>query len=148
MKRILDYRNLFGTTKESNLKELKKRYRDLIKDHHPDKFQDEKEKLAAELKSKEIIEAYHFLNSISPETRDQNLEEYTKMTATTNIEDFLYKGLTLKITFQDKSVYEYYGVPKSVYTKLVNSPTQTRFARRHIYTSYTYRNVMKQAEQN
>ncbi len=146
MKRIIDYRKLFGATRETELKELKKTYRDLIKDNHPDKVQEEAEKLQAEAKSKEIIEAYHFLVAISPETRAQNLEEYTAMTATTNIEDFNYKGLTLKITFQDKSVYEYYGVPKNVYTKLVNSPTQTRFARRHIYTTYIYRNVMKMAE--
>ena len=144
MKRITDYRKLFNITKETDLGELKTIYRNLMKECHPDKFQETEEKEAAELKSKTIIEAYHFLVSISPDTHSVNSEEYELTTTTSGIEDFLYKGQTLKVTFQNGSVYEYFGVQKNTYNKLLNSPTATRFARRHIFHSHIYRNVMKQ----
>lgn len=144
MKRIVESKKIFQVEGNIELAQLKKTYRTLIKDNHPDKFQDEKEKEEAELESQKIIDAYHFLVSISPETHKLNEEEYALITAGAAIEDFIYKGTTLKITFQNKSAYEYLGVPKSVYTKFLNSPTQTRFARRHIYTSFTFRKMMKE----
>jgi DnaJ-class molecular chaperone len=143
MKRITDYRKLFNITKETDLAELKLIYRSLMKEWHPDKFTDEEKKADAELKSKTIIEAYHFLVSISPETHAATLEDYNFTTGNSGIEDFLYKGQTLKITFQDGSKYEYFGVPKNTYNKLVNSPNLARFARRHIFESFIYRNVFK-----
>lgn len=149
MKRILDHRKLFGITKDADLAQLKTIYRNLMKEWHPDKFQEGDEmKSQAELKSKEIIAAYHFLVSISPETNKLNLEEYTKTITTSGIDDFNYKGQTLKVTFQDGSVYEYFGVPKNVYHKLINSSTQARFARRHIFDSYTYRKVSNLTEES
>jgi hypothetical protein len=97
----------------------------------------------AERKSKEIIDAYSFLVSISPETHTQNQAEYTETTTASGIDDYQYKGVTLKVTFQNGSVYEYFGVPRNVYNKLNNSPTIDRFARRHIFHSHIYRKVMK-----
>jgi len=146
MRRIVDNRKLFGVTQEVGLAQLKTIYRNLMKEWHPDKIQDDDERKAEfDLKSKEIIEAYHFLVSISTETHKSNLEEYMRITENLVIEDFSHKGQTLKITFQDKIIYEYFGVPRGIYIKLVNSPTQARFARRHIFYSYIYRNVSKQA---
>jgi len=146
MNRIINYRKLFDITKETDLAKLKINYRNLMKEWHPDKFPDGDElKEEAEIKSKRIIEAYHFLVSISPETHALNLEEYTLTTTTSVIDDFSYKGQNLKITFQDGSVYEYFGIPKGVYTKFANSLTLSRFARRHIFNSYSYRNVSKLA---
>ena len=147
MKRIIDYRKLFGITKNEDLAQLKSIYRNLMKEWHPDKFQEGDElKTQAEIKSKEIITAYHFLVSISPETNKLNLEEYTKTINTSGIDDFSYKGQTLKVTFHDGSVYEYFGVPNNVYNKFLNSSTQARFARRHIFDSYTYRKMTNQTE--
>ena len=144
MKRITDYRKLFAITKDTDLAELKLIYRNLIKEWHPDKFTDnETLRAEAEIKSKEIIEAYHFLVSISPETHASKLEDYTLTITNSGIDDFLYKGQTLKITFQDGSKYEYFGVPKNTYNKLINSPNIARFARRHIFGSFIYRNVFK-----
>ena len=40
MKRINEYKKLFGVEKEIELKDLKKSYRNLVKEWHPDKFQD------------------------------------------------------------------------------------------------------------
>ncbi|PRY53013.1 DnaJ-like protein [Arcticibacter pallidicorallinus] len=146
MKKIVDFRKLLGVNESTELKELKTIYRNFMKDCHPDKFQDNpEEQLQAEAKSKEIIEAYHFLVSIAPETRIANKEEYTMTTGTSGIADFEYKAQTLKITFADGSAYEYFDVPKGVYTKLINADSPGRFARRHIYNEFVYRNVSKLA---
>ena len=57
MKRISQYKKLFGIEKEIDLKVLKKSYRNLVKEWHPDKFQDGDTKAEeAELKSREIID--------------------------------------------------------------------------------------------
>ncbi|MCD6066356.1 MAG: molecular chaperone DnaJ [Bacteroidetes bacterium] len=142
MRRIVDYRKLFNATKDTNLAELKTLYRNLMKEWHPDKFSEGDERAEeAAVKSKEIIEAYHFLVSVAPETHAAQLEEYTHVTNTFGIDDFEYKGQTLKITFQNGSIYEYFSVPKNIYNKLAGSATLARFARRHIYFSYQYRNV-------
>lgn len=145
MKRIIEARKLFNITKEANLTELKSLYRNLMKEWHPDKFVDDEErKEEAALRSKEIIEAYHFLVSISPDTHINNQEEYLNTITNSGIDDFEYRGQTLKVTFQNGSVYEYFGVQKNVYNKLINSSTITRFARRHIFDSHVYRKVSKQ----
>ena len=69
MKRISQYKKLFGIEKEIDLKVLKKSYRNLVKEWHPDKFQDGDTKAEeAELKSREIIDGYHFLVSIARDT--------------------------------------------------------------------------------
>lgn len=145
MKKIVDYRKLLSVNKTTELKELKTVYRNLMKDWHPDKFiENNDEKLAAEAKSKEIIEAYHFLVSISPETQAQYINEYTNTTLSSSITDYSFTAQTLKITFFDGSCYEYFDVPKNIYVKLVNADSPGRFARRHIYNSYVYRNITKQ----
>ena len=145
MRRILNYRKVLGVSETTELKELKTVYRNLMKDWHPDKFQDQPEaQQGAEEKSKKIIEAYHFLVSIAPETHTQNRDAYTETTSNTGIIDFEYKAEILSISFLDGTIYEYYGVPKAIYVKLVNAETPARFARRHIFHSYVYRSLSKQ----
>jgi DnaJ-class molecular chaperone len=144
MKRILEYRKLLGVEKTAELKDLKVIYRNFMKDWHPDKFQDNHDaKQEAEEKSKAFIEAYHFLVSIAPETRAQQLDQYTEVITSSKMVDFQYKSSTLQVNFADGSSYEYFGLPKNIYGKLVNSDTPDRFARRHIYHSYVYRKVNK-----
>ena len=144
MKKIVDYRKLLGVNKASDLQELKTVYRSLMKNWHPDKFPDSIEsKLEAEEKSKTIIEAYHFLVSIAPETHSRSLDEYKITTTTSNMADFEFKSQILTITFSDGSVYEYFDVPKAVYVKLINADSPGRFARRHIYNAYVYRSTSK-----
>jgi hypothetical protein len=143
MKKIVDYRKLLGVTEAAELQELKTLYRGMMKTWHPDKFQDAEERSAAEEKSKTIIEAYHFLVSIAPETRNQTLADYTLTTTTSNIQDFEYKSQVLKVVFFDGNEYEYFDVPKAVYVKLVNADSPGRFARRHIFNTYVYRSVSK-----
>ena len=115
-----------------------------MKDWHPDKFADSPEsKIEAEEKSKFIIEAYHFLVSIAPETRQQTLTDYNLTTSTSGIADFEYKNQVLTVNFADGNVYEYFDVPRAVYIKLINADSPGRFARRHIYNAYVYRSTSK-----
>lgn len=146
MKRINEYRKLFSVEGEIDLKDLKKTYRSLVKEWHPDKFQADDEKFAeAELKSQQIIDGYHFLISISPETKEVNLEEYKETISTSKILDFDLKGQVLKIDFSNGDSYEYFGVSKKVFQKLINSDIQVRFAKRNIYESFLYRKMKKAA---
>ena len=144
MKRINEYKKLFNVEQDTDLKQLKTTYRSLVKEWHPDKFQEGDEmSTKAELKSRQIIDAYHFLVSIAPETIAANLDEYNCTISESNILDFKHKGLLLEITFLDGTTYEYFGVPKSVYIKMVNSDKQLRFAKRNIFNSYLYRKSKK-----
>lgn len=143
MKKITDYRKLLGVDEKAELKDLKTVYRNFMKQWHPDKFQDDAEMQQAQEKSKGIIEAYHFLVSINPETHAQNFEEYNAIISSSNIADLEYKGSVLKITYGEGNSYEYFGVPKALYIKLVNADTPGRFARRHICGSFVYRSVSK-----
>ena len=149
MKRISQYKKLFGIEAEIDLKVLKKTYRNLVKEWHPDKFQNGDSKYEeAELKSREIIDGYHFLVSIAPETIADNLEDYTETITNAGIADYVHKGLLLEITFLDGTTYEYFGVTKQIYIKMVNSNKLNRFAKRTIYSKYTYRKskrILKEA---
>ena len=138
-KKIAEYRKLLEVTKTATLKELKTIYRNSMKEDHPDTIADPAERLAAEERSKLIIEAYHFLVSVAPETQEKNKEVYTKTTTTVNIQDFHMENGVLYITFLDGSNYEYFSVPKVTYIKMVNAESPSRFARRHIYGNYIYR---------
>lgn len=146
MRKVGDYRKTLGVTKATELKEIKTIYRGLMKDWHPDKFSADAEKHAeAEEKSKEIIEAYNFLLSIAPETLEHAKDEYIQTTTLSNIQDFQFKDAILRIDFFDGSAYEYFDVPRAMYIKLVNADSPGRFARRHIFNAFPYRNVAKLA---
>ena len=144
MKRINEYKKLFNVENNIDLKELKSTYRNLVKEWHPDKVQAGDEKaIEAELKSRQIIDGYHFLVSIAPETKAANLEEFNE-TVTTPIIDWQHKGLVLEITFLDGNTYEFFGVDKSLFIKFSQSDKLTRFAKRNIFNSFTYRKIKKQ----
>ncbi|WP_299100003.1 KTSC domain-containing protein [uncultured Winogradskyella sp.] len=148
MKRINQYKKLFSIEDSIDLKSLKKTYRNLVKKWHPDKFQDgDAGQEEAEQKSVEIIDGYHFLVSIAPETKALNLEEYTNTITNSSILDFQHKGQLLEITFLDGSTYEYFGVPKGVFIKFLNSDKQMRFARRSIFNSYLYRKSKRELQE-
>ena len=141
--KIIGYRKLLNVTREATLKELKTIYRNSMKEDHPDTIADPIERLAAEERSKNIIEAYHFLVSVAPETQEKNKEVYQKTTTTVNIQDFYMDNGVLYISFLDGSNYEYFSVPKVTYIKMVNAESPSRFARRHIYNEFLYRSASK-----
>ena len=140
MKRIGEHRKLLGVDKTATLKDLKTIYRNTMKDSHPDKFvNDEEGKLEAEETSKSVIEAYHFLVSINPETQEKYQEEYIETTTKSNVQDFYFEKQILKIQHLNGKMFEYIGVPRNTYVKMVNADSPSRFARRHIYGKYIYR---------
>ncbi|PHQ62093.1 MAG: molecular chaperone DnaJ [Maribacter sp.] len=148
MKRISQYKKLFSIEKEIDLKILKKEYRNLVKEWHPDKFQEgDAKREEAEVKSRSIIDGYHFLVSIAPETIAANLDVYTETITNSGISDYVHKGLVLEITFLDGSTYEYFGVTKPIYSKMVNSNKLNRFAKRNIYPNHTYRKSKRTLEE-
>jgi len=144
MKRIERHRAILGVDDKVTLSDLKKVYRKIMMEWHPDKFQDSEEsKKMAEEKSTKLIASYHFLVSVHPETHAATITEYTATISEASIDDFEYKSEILRVVFSDGNEYEYYGVPKASYVKLVNSDTPDRFARRHIYENYLYRSTSK-----
>ncbi len=145
MKRIVEYRNLLQVERNVTLKELKTIYRNSMKECHPDKFQDDAQGLsAAEEKSKAVIEAYHHLVSINPETIEQGLPEYRETIANASITDYFYENIRLNVTFSNGSSYEYISVPKATYIKMVNADSPGRFAKRHIFNAFPYRKLTNQ----
>ena len=144
MKKINDYRKLLDIDNKADLSTLKARYRQIMKECHPDRFVNDEEGLRnAEEKSKEMIEAYHFLVSICPETLENQLPIYKNTIETSSIVDMDWKSHVLTITFLDGSKYEYFNVTKNEYIKFINADSPGRFAKRHIYPKYVYRNVLK-----
>ena len=140
MKRIGEHRKLLGVDKTATLKDLKTIYRNTMKDTHPDKFvNDEAGKLEAEDKSKSVIEAYHFLVSIHEETQEKYKEEYTETITTSIITEFYLEKSILKVQHLNGKMFEYIGVPRNTYIKMVNADSPSRFARRHIYGNFTFR---------
>ena len=106
MRKVIEYRKLLGVDKAVTLSELKSIYRNFMKEFHPDKIQDNEEaKLAAEEKSKLVIEAYHFLVSIAPETIAQSQEQYNETIATSQILHYSYEKSLLQLNFVDGSSY-------------------------------------------
>ncbi len=143
MKRINEYKKLFNVEKDIDLKQLKTTYRNLVKEWHPDKFQKGDDlAIEAELMSRKIIDGYHFLVSIAPETKAASLVEYNE-TINTAIIDWQHKGMLLEVTFLDGNTYEFFGVNKALFTKFYQSGTLTRFAKRNIFNTYTYRKIKK-----
>ena len=147
MKRVNEYRKLFNVEGSIDLKTLKTKYRNLVKEWHPDKFQAGDDKaIEAEEMSTIIIDAYHFLVSIAPETHENNKEEYQETIDKGGITNIQHKGSLLEITFIDGTAFECFGVPKSVYLKLLNSDKQVRFAKRKIFGPYLFRKSKKAIE--
>ena len=148
MKRINEYKKLFNVEQEIELSTLKKTYRNLVKEWHPDKFQVGDEKaLEAEEISRKIIDGYHFLISIAPETKAKYIDQYIETSTKSGFDDLQHKGLLLEITFTDGTAYEYFGVTKRVFQRFVNSDKQMRFAKRNIFNSYLYRKSKNGSEE-
>lgn len=144
MKRITEFRKQLGVEKNASLADMKVVYRQFMKEHHPDKFPlDSEERISAEEKSKGLIEAYHFLVSIAPETVAINLPEYLETITASGITEILYEKRILEVKFTNGSSYEYFGINRDLYEKFATAPSPARFARRHIYQSFLYRKATK-----
>ena len=143
MKRIKEYKKLFKVEGAINLKELKTTYRGLVKEWHPDKFLDEEKKAEAEEVSTRIIDGYHFLVSIAPETKEANLDTYKTTITEFKVSDWHHKSMQLEVTFTDGNTYEYFGVSKILFGKFVNAKSMNNFGKRNIFNSFLYRKSKK-----
>jgi DnaJ-class molecular chaperone len=140
MKEIIESRRMLGATAGMSLQELQVLYKGLMKKHHPDRFQDELQRLEAEELSQRIISAYKFLESIHPETNVVRAEEF-EATLASGITNWQYKAQVLEIHFGDGSKYAFYGVQPNLYKKFVNTDGTGRFVRRHLSGSFPQRRV-------
>lgn len=70
-----DYYKILGVTKSSDVKEIKKAYKKLALQWHPDKHQGEKDKEEAEAKFRDVAEAYEVLSSDELRARYDNGED-------------------------------------------------------------------------
>lgn len=52
-----------------------------------------------------------------------------------------YAGTTLWISFHSGGLYEYSGVPQSVYESLMNAPSKGKYFHAYIKRSYPYRRI-------
>ena len=143
MKRIKQYKKLFNVEGSINLKELKSTYRGLVKEWHPDKFTDEAKKEEAEIVSTNIIDGYHFLVSIAPETKEANLEAYKATITEFQVAEWQHKSMLLEVTFTDGNTYEYFGVSKILFGKFINAKSMNNFGKRNIFNKFIYRKSMK-----
>ena len=146
MRRINQYKKLFKVEKSIDLKELKSTYRGLVKEWHPDKFQDLDKKSIAEEETVKIIDGYHFLVSIAPLTKEKNLEEYTATITNSRVIDFQHKSMLLEVSFEDGNTYEFFGVNRKLFLKFLNAKSVKNFGRRHIYNSFLYRKAKRTVE--
>lgn len=145
MKRIKEYKKLFNVEGSIDLKELKSTYRSLVKEWHPDKFTDPDRKAEAEIVSTRIIDGYHFLVSISPETKEANLEAYKTTITEFQVADWHHKSMLLEVTFTDGNTYEYFGVSKILFGKFINAKSINNFGKRNIFNKFLYRKSKKAA---
>lgn len=140
MKRVNEFKRMFDVEGVIELAPLKKKYRSLVKEWHPDKFPDGGEKAEqAESMSRRIIEGYHFLVSMAPETQESQKEAYLELTINSAILDLTHKGLLLEITFLNGDAHEYFGVNRQLFTKLLNADNQYRFAKRKVFNAFPHR---------
>jgi hypothetical protein len=120
MKRINQYKKLFQIEDQIELGALKSTYRSLVKQWHPDKFQDgDPMQAEAAIMGREITDGYHFLVSIAPETIEANRSEYEQVIMECGIVDYKHKGLLLEITFTNGDSYEYFGVNANLFKKFI-----------------------------
>ena len=93
MKRIERHRAILGVDDKATLSDLKKVYRKIMMEWHPDKFQDSDEaKKMAEEKSAKLIASYHFLVSVHIETHEATKDAYIATTTDASIDDFEFVG--------------------------------------------------------
>ncbi len=140
MKEITESRKLLGATPNLSLKELNTLYKGLMKQHHPDRFQEDGQRQEAEVMSQRIIGAYKFLEGMHPETQAARAQEF-EGTLASGIANWKYKSQVLSISFHDGSEHAFYGVSTNTYNKFVNTDATPRFVRRHLLGAYAQRRV-------
>lgn len=61
--------------------------------------------------------------------------------SSSNLRAVGYDGSTLRIQFRSGGVYDYLGVPNSIYNGLMNASSKGSYHAAHIKNAYPYRKV-------
>ncbi|MBL7965197.1 MAG: DnaJ domain-containing protein [Flavobacteriales bacterium] len=140
MANLAESRRLLDVPPGISLKELSVAYKNLMKRHHPDRFQEEAERAEAEAMSTRIIAAYKLLESVHPETmaaREQELEA----DLASQVGNWRFEKSTLTLILGNGSEYAFIGVDRGAYNKFVGSNGAARFVRRNLMGRFSFRRV-------
>lgn len=99
-----DYYEVLGVNKNATDEELKKAYRKLAKQYHPDANPDNKEE--AEKKFKEVNEAYETLSNPQKERCMTNLEQMDLKASEAEPEDHLVVHIHIQQVLMDLVILE------------------------------------------
>ncbi len=155
---------ILGVTRNSTPDEIKKAYYRQIKKWHPDKFQQQPDKLSQAIEtSKQINQAFLLLKNYAPpamSSTTQKREKFRDSKSTSKrtggkpvfhrvkvnsakIWSIGYDTFTkiLEVEFYEGGVYHYFEVPETVYTKLMFADAVEEYLNKNIATKYRCQNI-------
>ncbi len=154
------YFKVLGVDRYSSQLDIKKAFRELIKQNHPDKFQNDKNTISVATKKSQLInEAYiilkHYqppdlkkLNDYSPHYQRQGNKKLMHDIGRGDVKSSNIKSVgydkdnnMLQIEFRNGYIYEYYNVPEEIFIDLLDAESKGRFGNRYIFYSYSYERV-------
>jgi DnaJ-class molecular chaperone len=154
------YLKILGVNRYSSKQDIKIAFRKLIKQQHPDKFQNDKNAICvANKKSQLINEAYsilkHYqppnlkkLNDYSPHYSRQGDKKRMHDIGRVDVKSSNIKSVgydkdnnLLQIEFRNGYIYEYFNIPKGIFIGLLDAESKGRFGNRYIFYSYYYERV-------
>ena len=152
--------DILGVNRKSSKDDIKKAFRDKIKQWHPDKFpEDSTNYIEALEKSKLINEAYYILKNYEPpnvRSSDAYYPHYSKSNRqkgepdivrirvkSSNVHSIGYDNEKeiLQVEFLNGSVYEYYEVPEIIFNEFMAATSKGKYGNRYIFYSYHYQKV-------
>lgn len=143
------YFEILGVTRLSTNKEIKKAYREKIKQCHPDKFANNINKvIEVTAKAQELNEAYSFLKNYNlPNEKYPNSKDSVKNISRIRVKSsnvfaigYDINSKTLQVEFKKgHTIYEYYDVPSYIYEAFMRAESKGGFMSN--LGKYKYRKV-------
>jgi DnaJ-class molecular chaperone len=143
------YFKILGITRFSTKKEIKKAYREQIKQWHPDKFSNDEKVIKEATKRTQILnEAFSILKDYTPPIDNnkkgqsvsfdttinktkhdsaQNISRIRVVSSTVYSIGYDNQTKTLQVEFKNRSIYEYYDVPSNIYEAFMRAESKGRF---------------------
>jgi citrate synthase len=100
-----------------------------------------KKNLEATEKSKIIVDAYDNLKNYTSFSIEDTAGRIRVKSSNIYSVGYNSKEMILQIQFLNGVVYEYYGIPKSLFNDFMTAKSKGKFAIRYIYYSYRYERV-------
>ena len=143
---------ILGVTRNSTPAEIKKAWHKQIKKWHPDKFQQQPDKLLEAIeRSKQINQAFRLLKNYVPPSKEKfnDSKSTSKRTGgkpvfhrvkvnSSKIWSIGYDAFTktLEVEFYEEGVYHYYEVPETIYTQLMYADPVDDYLNKNIASKY------------